>query len=702
MALSISPNALKRSVAVAIDRASVGGKVTAGYTALRNGIGSGYTIALLRNGTDQATITMVGVLPISGANIVISSSNVSAVSQSTALDLSTGTWTCEIRSAVTSGYKIAGTLGTSGTDFILSASSVPSNTLVLSGITLTLPSSLDSSTYSAVVAINCGGGAFTSGSGRVYLSDVHSTGGSVSSTASAIGLTTDDTVFQSERWGNFTYSIPVTNGTYRVTLQFAEIYSLITAAGLRVFNIVLQYGTAQEQTVQNVDIYAAVGALNAYEIQRTVVVTNGAITIQASAVTQQPKLSAIVVESNAGGTYTPSVIPAPTQTVIWTGDVSIPSTFVGMHVYGLPNNAPYRTKPANPSFPIKFVRSWNYNDAAPQNGGIAWTNIEKSAGVYDWTNLDAWVDYWNVQRGASLMYAHGWWQPTFYSGSTSPLSKGVPQLDKLTSFVREMTLRYRNQIAVQETWNEPNFSGNEGWSGTVTELLSVQKAIYDGVAAARTQLAAIGYTLTTQVCMPAFVDRDPNWGLIQQYVSASYNGVRAKDISDAFSFHLYEFGDGYTSGLENPWSTGYNILKMREVLRDSGSFANWSTIPFYDSEHGFYNAAFQTGTNDAGRATILKRTAVVQAALNTASIFWYAGDDFGSTNIPTGNPVSGFPLQTDSTVGLIGSPLYNSTIAAAFQWMADNLSGKRIVRIERNSGSGALIVTYNTGSQVTV
>ena len=702
MALAFSPNALKRRVAVEIDRASVGVKVTAGYTAIRNNIGSGYTIALIKNGTDQATVTMSGLMPIVGSNILFGSSNVASVSQSTALDLTTGTWTCEIRSAVNSGYKVSGTLGTTSTDFLLSTSSVPSNTLVLSGITLTLPSSLDSTTYSAVVAINCGGPTFTSGGGRVYLADVHSTGGSTSSTSSAIGLTTDDTVYQSERWGAFSYSIPVSNGTYRLTLQFAEIFAQITAANLRVFSLVLQIGTAQEQTISAIDIYAAAGALNAYDLQRTVVVTNGAITITAVAQVQQPKLSAIIVESNAGGTYTPSVVPAPTQTVLWTGDVAIPATFVGMHVYGLPNNAPYRTKPSAPTFPIKFMRSWNYNDAAPQNGGIAWTNIEKSAGVYDWTALDAWVDYWNVQRGASLMYAHGWWQPTFYSGSTSPLSKSVPNLTALTNFVREMTLRYRNQIAVQETWNEPNFAGNEGWSGTVSELLSVQKAIYDGVAAARTQLAAIGYTLTTQVCMPAFVDRDPNWTLIQQYVSASVGGVRAKDISDAFSFHLYEFGDGYTTGLENPWASGYNILKMREVLRDSGNFANWSTIPFYDSEHGFYNAAFQSGTNDAGRATILKRTAMVQAALNTAAIFWYAGDDFGSTNIPTGNPVSGFPLQTDSTVGLIGSPLYNATIAAAFQWMADNLSGRRIVRIERNSGTGALIATFSTGAQVTV
>jgi len=88
------------------------------------------------------------------------------------------------------------------------------------------------------ISINAGGGAAGS-----FVADVNFSGGNVSSTTSAIdtsllsGTVPPQSVLQSERWGDSTYTIPgLTAGSpYSVTLYFAEIYW--SAAGRRTFNV---------------------------------------------------------------------------------------------------------------------------------------------------------------------------------------------------------------------------------------------------------------------------------------------------------------------------------------------------------------------------------------------------------------------------------------------------------------------------------
>ena len=63
-------------------------------------------------------------------------------------------------------------------------------------------------------------------------------GGSAYSTAAAIAGTTDDPLYQTERYGNFTYTIPVANGQYLVTLKFAEIFW--TTPGRRRFDVLIE------------------------------------------------------------------------------------------------------------------------------------------------------------------------------------------------------------------------------------------------------------------------------------------------------------------------------------------------------------------------------------------------------------------------------------------------------------------------------
>ena len=49
-------------------------------------------------------------------------------------------------------------------------------------------------------------------------------GGTYSITNIAVGNTVDDPIYQSERVGTFSYSIPLPVGTYEINIHLAELY----------------------------------------------------------------------------------------------------------------------------------------------------------------------------------------------------------------------------------------------------------------------------------------------------------------------------------------------------------------------------------------------------------------------------------------------------------------------------------------------
>jgi Malectin domain len=75
------------------------------------------------------------------------------------------------------------------------------------------------------ILINCGGAGYTDTLGRQWSSDVYFIGGQTMYNASFDILgTDDDTVYFSDRFGTFTYDIPVSSiATYSVVLHFAEL-----------------------------------------------------------------------------------------------------------------------------------------------------------------------------------------------------------------------------------------------------------------------------------------------------------------------------------------------------------------------------------------------------------------------------------------------------------------------------------------------
>jgi fibronectin type 3 domain-containing protein len=148
-------------------------------------------------------------------------------------------------------------------------------------------------TASAGVQISAGGPA-----AAPFAADEDFTGGATSNTTHAItttGLTNPapQSVYQHNRYGNFTYTIPglTAGASYTVRLHFAEEYW--TTAGSRTFNVLIN-GT---QVLTNFDIFATAGGeyVGVIEPFTATASSAGAITIQFVTVKDNAQVNGIEV-----------------------------------------------------------------------------------------------------------------------------------------------------------------------------------------------------------------------------------------------------------------------------------------------------------------------------------------------------------------------------------------------------------------------
>jgi hypothetical protein len=165
-------------------------------------------------------------------------------------------------------------------------------------------------------AVNAGGSA--SGS---FEADGYYSGGSTYSTTSSIDTSgvsnpAPQAVYQSERYGNFSYNLSglKVGMPYTVRLHFAEIYW--TSSGQRLFNVAIN----GQQVLTSFDIYAAAGAANKAVVEQynATADASGQIAIQFTSVKDNAKVNGIEVIGGSIATPTPTptqgTTPTPTPT----------------------------------------------------------------------------------------------------------------------------------------------------------------------------------------------------------------------------------------------------------------------------------------------------------------------------------------------------------------------------------------------------
>jgi len=128
--------------------------------------------------------------------------------------------------------------------------------------------------------------------------EILSTGGTARSVTNTITITgatnaAPQAVYQSERYGNVTYTMPslVVGASYTVRLHFAELFQ--TAAGKRIFNVAINGTTV----LSNFDIFATAGA-NFKAVVRDFTTTansSGQIVIKLTTVTDNATVEGIEI-----------------------------------------------------------------------------------------------------------------------------------------------------------------------------------------------------------------------------------------------------------------------------------------------------------------------------------------------------------------------------------------------------------------------
>ena len=176
------------------------------------------------------------------------------------------------------------------------------------------------------------GGSAVTVEGIDYADDRFGRGGTPHAVTNDIGGTSADELYRTERYGDLSYEIPVTNDTYDVTLSFAELY--VDTAGARVFDVSIE----GEEVISGLDIFGEAGQYEAFQQTfENISVNDESLSIEISTVTENPTLAGIAVFSVKGKFVEPPPPPPVPKTAENPGADCDVGALPG--VGSLPNNA---------------------------------------------------------------------------------------------------------------------------------------------------------------------------------------------------------------------------------------------------------------------------------------------------------------------------------------------------------------------------
>ena len=160
------------------------------------------------------------------------------------------------------------------------------------------------------IRINVGGDEYIDNSGLIWIEDDFYNGGNAVNSAANVNGTSDDTLYATNRYArDLKYSIPVSNGSYKVKLYFAE--SFFNRAGSRVFDINIE----SNKLKSDFDILAESGAkLNAIILEfDDISVSDSSLDLDLLASINNAKVSAIEI-LNLGLIDNPDIPEPPIDT----------------------------------------------------------------------------------------------------------------------------------------------------------------------------------------------------------------------------------------------------------------------------------------------------------------------------------------------------------------------------------------------------
>jgi len=223
---------------------------------------------------------------------------------------------------------------------------------------------------------------------------------------------------------------------------------------------------------------------------------------------------------------------------------------------------------------------------------IEWLSVEKTQGVFDWSEVDAAVNS-DLDAGLNIMLSvqHA---PVFYRSPASGLMPTDPST--FQTFMQSMASRYVGKVKAYEIWNEENLDREAG-TGNVnpTTYLPLLKAGYTGTKSGDSNAQVfLGALSPTGANQPGVTMDDV------AYLQALYalNNGEVKNYFDVLAAHLSGFSNPPDCtpstpqcSLSGAWNTDPSFFaftrlgQYRDVLTQAGD-ANrqvWLTEFGYDS-----------------------------------------------------------------------------------------------------------------------
>jgi hypothetical protein len=289
-------------------------------------------------------------------------------------------------------------------------------------------------------------------------------------------------------------------------------------------------------------------------------------------------------------------------TIVRNGAVAVPEDYVGMHFRSWPLfDAAYWATASQP-FPAAAAPApsqMSYGNYRTHDSVYAWWyRIEKTKGLYDWTDLDVLISTHRAS-GKTVNYClYG--VPNWYLAEGNP-NKGGPHarscypdaadgLTGLNAFVAALMTRYNtpagawraqdptlgNGINYLELWNEPEFGSPDGfWIGTSGQFIDLAHNVCTAAKAVDPSIPIISPGFSGANHLQTFL----------RATGAINTSASGLSLVDAIAMHVYiTTPPGIKFGA---WKAeGYEVLNMDRGLRSVMAAAGASEKPIYITETG--------------------------------------------------------------------------------------------------------------------
>jgi len=313
-------------------------------------------------------------------------------------------------------------------------------------------------------------------------------------------------------------------------------------------------------------------------------------------------------------------IPNLPLTALSASPITVPASFFGLSVQKVAN------------YPLTGVTASTVRSHDLQSGVGMWKYIETADGVFNWANIDAWVNANYPTRdlvftlyGTPTISASYSARPTeqcAYGPSYLGVAAEPSDMTKWTRFCTQLATQYKGKIKYYEIWNEPNYNntgvtppaspGGFYFSGTFATLSQMTRLANQAIKAVDPTAKIISPPIT--VWSPVASQAAEAWFTTMMAASDGASGTMAQWV-DIVGVHLY---------LPAP-NRVQDLAGMIDRINAAKTTAGLSALPTWDTESSPSGPDISTMSDDMA-SRIIARMMLTAAAKGIARSIYYQYD----------------------------------------------------------------------------